>query len=124
LVPVQPLIQSLFGALMEIEVLVRIAGETKTSFYDIARETFAGLIGLSAEIVWRKFLYNGFQENSAAKPVNARAQSNAFGPSGAKTAALNKNHLEIVFYRDYKVDDGRFSNNSWMQELPDPITKL
>jgi molybdopterin-containing oxidoreductase family iron-sulfur binding subunit len=32
--------------------------------------------------------------------------------------------LEVVFYRDYKVDDGRFSNNGWLQELPDPITKV
>jgi molybdopterin-containing oxidoreductase family iron-sulfur binding subunit len=124
LVPVQPLIQPLFGALTEIEVLARIAGETKTSSYDIVRETFGGLTGLSGETAWRKFLYNGFQENSAAKPVNAQAIGGAFTPSGSKAAALDKDHLEVVFYRDYKVDDGRFSNNGWMQELPDPITKL
>ena len=32
--------------------------------------------------------------------------------------------VEIVIYPDYSVYDGRFSNNGWMQELPDPISKL
>jgi len=32
--------------------------------------------------------------------------------------------LEVVFAADYRVDDGRYINNGWMQEFPDPITKL
>ena len=32
--------------------------------------------------------------------------------------------LEVIFFRDAKVDDGRYANNGWMQELPDPITKM
>ena len=123
LVPVQPLIQPLFGALSEIEVLARIAGEEKTSPYDIVRETFAGISKSSDDSSWRKFLYNGFLENSAAKSVNARASGNT-SSTGAKAAALSKDNLEVVFYCDYKVDDGRYSNNGWLQELPDPITKL
>ena len=124
LVPVQPLIQPLFGGLTEIEVLARIAGVEKTSPYDIVRETFAAISGSSDETTWRKFLYNGFLENSAAKSVTASANTSAFGPAGAKVATLSKDNLEVVFYRDYKLDDGRYSNNGWMQELPDPVTKL
>ncbi len=32
--------------------------------------------------------------------------------------------LEIILPPDYSVYDGRFANNGWLQELPDPITKL
>ena len=123
LVPVQPLIQPLFGGLTEIEVLARIAGADKTSPYDIVRETFAEISGSNDDVAWRKFLYNGFLENSAAKSVSGSAQGiDAF--CGAKAVAVSKDNLEVVFYRDYKLDDGRYSNNGWMQELPDPVTKL
>src|SRR5207245_10075229 len=45
--------------------------------------------------------------------------------SAAKPAvAPTKESLEVVFHRDYRVDDGRYNNNGWLQELPDPITKL
>ncbi len=35
-----------------------------------------------------------------------------------------RQRLDVVFYRDAKMDDGRHNNNGWLQELPDPITKL
>ena len=35
-----------------------------------------------------------------------------------------RDKLDVVFYRDAKMDDGRHNNNGWLQELPDPITKL
>ncbi len=124
LVPVQPLLQPLFAGLSEIEILARIAGSEKISPYDIVRATFAEISGGDSESSWRKFLYNGFLENSASKGVSVRAVSGAFGNSGSKAPALGKNNLEVVFHRDYKVDDGRYSNNGWLQELPDPVTKL
>jgi molybdopterin-containing oxidoreductase family iron-sulfur binding subunit len=44
--------------------------------------------------------------------------------AAVKNPALSKSSLEVVFYRDYSLDDGRYSNNGWLQELPDPITKI
>ncbi|MEX2381366.1 MAG: 4Fe-4S dicluster domain-containing protein, partial [Opitutales bacterium] len=38
--------------------------------------------------------------------------------------AFSATHLEVRFTRDNLVDDGRFINNGWLQECPDPITKL
>ena len=31
---------------------------------------------------------------------------------------------DLVFHRDSKLDDGRYNNNGWLQELPDPVTKM
>jgi len=35
-----------------------------------------------------------------------------------------KDALEVTFQPDYSVFDGRYAMNPWLQELPDPITKL
>ena len=32
--------------------------------------------------------------------------------------------MEVVLIDDYKVDDGRYANNGWLQEMPHPITKM
>ena len=128
LVPIQPLIAPLFGGLTEIELLARIAGEGVTSSYEIVRETFAKIAGGGdVEGAWRKFLYNGFLEGSAAKPVEVHLNEGtvAGAVAGLKPAPWPaKDNLELVLYRDYKLDDGRYGNNGWLQELPDPVTKI
>ncbi len=116
LVPIQPLVQPLFGGITELELLARIAGESQTNPHEIVRATFAG-----SDEDWKKFLFNGYLAGSAAKAVNA--QFGATLPE-AKFAEPSAGSLEVVFYRDAKLDDGRYANNGWMQELPDPITKL
>ena len=35
-----------------------------------------------------------------------------------------KDSPEIVLVGSYSMDDGRYVNNGWLQEMPDPITKL
>lgn len=124
-VPVQPLIQPLFGAVTELEVLARLGGLAKTNPYDIVRETFTALDG-GDENAWRKFLHDGFLAGSADKSV---AVSLGAGVAVAFKAvkvmgAPSANDLEVVFQRSYSLDDGRFANNGWMQETPNPITKV
>ena len=127
LVPIQPLIAPLFGGLTELEVLARLAGWSKTDAYSIVRETFAKYVSADRfEAAWRKFLHDGFLADSAAQPVPVNLNEGAVSQAVAslKVAVPSKDNLEVVFFRDYKVDDGRYNNNGWLQELPDPITKM
>jgi molybdopterin-containing oxidoreductase family iron-sulfur binding subunit len=128
LVPIQPLIQPLFGGITELELLARIAGESQTNPYDLVRSTQNlgngvewGIGSLKAEEFWKKFLFNGFKPNSATVPVSANFSAQTPNIQSVTPSAQN---LEVIFYRDAKVDDGRYANNGWMQELPDPITKM
>jgi molybdopterin-containing oxidoreductase family iron-sulfur binding subunit len=127
LVPVQPLIAPLFGGISELDVLARIAGLGAASAYDVVRETFAGLVqGKDVEGAWRKFLHDGFLAGSAVPPVSVNLNEGKVR-SLVATADASKaggDNLEVVFHRDYRLDDGRYNNNGWLQELPDPITKI
>jgi molybdopterin-containing oxidoreductase family iron-sulfur binding subunit len=126
LVPIQPLIEPLFDGLTELEVLAILAGAEKTKPYEIVRETFR-LLGAPGENDWRKFLHDGFLAGSAAEPASVQFNSKLIGPVLGLMVPVgppNSRSLDVVFHRDSKMDDGRHNNNGWLQELPDPITKL
>jgi MoCo/4Fe-4S cofactor protein with predicted Tat translocation signal len=127
IVPVQPMILPLFGGITEIEVLARIVGEAKTDGYSLVYETVTGIAGGDAEKTFRRFLHDGLLADSAypVVPVNFTNDGLAKLANGAAApAALSKANLEVCFLNDHKLDDGRFANNGWLQECPDPITKI
>ena len=53
------------------------------------------------------------------KPVVARLSSTRWDAT-----TPTKDAVEVTFHASYAVGDGRFAMNPWLQELPDPITKL
>ena len=126
-VPVQPMILPLFDGLTELEVVAHLAGETETDPYTISYATIGQIGSGSPEAIFRKFLHDGLLEDSSYPTVSVRydqsgaAKLFAEGPS---YTALSENNLEVRFTIDHKVDDGRFANNGWLQECPDPITKI
>ncbi len=128
LVSIQPLIAPLFDGLTETEVLARLGASESVKAYDIARETFAAQTGGAFnEEKWKRFLHDGFLPGSASEPASVGLDNVAVAAELAKAAEapkLGQNNFEVVFARDYKLDDGRYANNGWLQELPDPITKL
>jgi molybdopterin-containing oxidoreductase family iron-sulfur binding subunit len=126
-VAVQPLIAPLFGGLTQLELLARIAGLPQTNPHDIVRATFAEIKGSNTENAWRTFLHDGFVPDTASKPVNAAFKADVAGQALQTIAAapkLDASNLEVVLHKSYSLDDGRYNNNGWLQELPDPITRI
>lgn len=129
LVPIQPLIQPLFGGLTELEFIARIAGESQTNPYEIVRETFQKNpisirpVGGTFEGNWKEFLFNGFEPKFIVESGIALF-FHGQPPEIEIVSAPSTQNLEVIFYRDAKVDDGRYANNGWMQELPDPVAKI
>ena len=128
LVSVQPLVEPLYAGLTESEVLARLGASEANKSHDIARETFASLTGGKLdEEKWKRFLHDGFLPGSATAPVGGALNDTAIVAELAKVTEppkLGAASLEVVLHRDTKLDDGRYANNGWLQELPDPITKI
>lgn len=74
---------------------------------------------------WKTLLKNGFADGTsfeAATPALAgRAGSEI---AKAKADAPTKDKLDVIFSTDSSVYDGRWIDNGWLQEAPDPISKL
>ncbi|MEO7297660.1 MAG: 4Fe-4S dicluster domain-containing protein, partial [Verrucomicrobiota bacterium] len=127
-VSIQPLIEPLFNGVTEIEILARIAGINTTRPLDIVRETFQTFRFDSGGDIfneaWKKFLHDGYLVKSESKAVTVSANLGGIGQELSKAKSSAAGEYEIVFHRDYSVDDGRYNNNGWLQETPDPITKV
>ena len=124
---VQPVILPLYNGINANELLAKIAG-VEAEPLQLVRETFLKVVGKQGDVTgdWVSTLKTGFAKGSAAKPVAATLQSAAVAKVIAEAQVLTGADagFEIVFITDSKVDDGRYANNGWLQELPDPITKL
>ena len=118
IVPVQPLIAPLFDAMTELEVLAIFADpEEPQSDHAVVKDTFSG-----DDAAWQHYLHRGYQEGSALDPIPVEELELSKGLPDIPYRQVSD--LEVVFTRDYSVDDGRFANNGWCQEVPDPITKI
>jgi len=75
---------------------------------------------------WSQALRDGFAKGKrlpTAKVITEPAS--IFGSKGVKIADLpHAEGLELVLTVSGATYDGRFVNNGWLQEAPDPITKL
>ncbi len=125
---VQPLIQPLYDGKTPAEVLALVMGETPASGYDIVRRTFQPLCrAADFESWWQHVLHDGLVSETAwpqaAPTPNAGAWLNKLTESAGQDGG-GGGQVEVVFTSDHHVYDGRFANNGWLQEMPDPITKL
>ncbi|MDQ6630320.1 MAG: 4Fe-4S dicluster domain-containing protein, partial [Verrucomicrobiota bacterium] len=125
---VQPLILPLYAGKSAHEMLDAMMLPPGRSDYEIVHDFWnshraSGVSPEASEQNWRQALHDGLIANTELpeKKVSARAISENMFSLPPKAAVQN---LEITFRPDATLNDGRFANNGWLQELPKPITKL
>jgi molybdopterin-containing oxidoreductase family iron-sulfur binding subunit len=120
---VQPLILPLFGGKTTSEVLGLMVVDKDRPGYDIVRDTWKPIIG-EAEFdkKWNRVLHDGLLAGSELTEVAPSGKADAF--AGLAGVSGSANGLEIVFVPSPALHDGRYANDGWLQELPDPLTKL
>jgi molybdopterin-containing oxidoreductase family iron-sulfur binding subunit len=125
---IQPLVAPLFDGKGEGELLAMLVGDTSGPLSRL-REYWRGeLAGPDFEVRWRRALQRGLIEGSESPRVPATPDWGALLPIVRMPASAEGREagetMEIALVPDPSVYDGRFANNAWLQELPDPLTKL
>ena len=117
---IQPLIQPLYESRSHLEILDVLVNQYAHTSYEIVRNYWNTNApkGGDYEQWWRQSVHDGLIPNSALPPITPKVNA-----SWAPRTSTGQG-LEIVFRPDPYLYDGRFANNTWLQELPQPMTKL
>ncbi|HEX4822930.1 MAG TPA: TAT-variant-translocated molybdopterin oxidoreductase [Candidatus Polarisedimenticolaceae bacterium] len=117
---VQPLILPLFAGKSVVEMLGLMTTGKEASAHDLVQESWKEILGAADfERKWNRVLHDGVLPNSFTAQVTP---SVAYKTSQQST--VDSQQYEVHFRPSPYVHDGRFSNNGWLQELPDHVTKL
>ena len=115
----QPTINPLFKQTKQLQdILLELTGN-KSSYYDYLKSNSAAYtVGSS----WNKVVHDGVIVG------NANGVSVATGDFASAASNLSKSAvkvpLELVLYTKTGLGDGQQANNPWLQEFPDPITRV
>ena len=107
-----------------------LLGQPKAEGPQLVQETFRETAPPGDfETAWTKFLHDGFATDLSAQDHPTNFNGNSAGGVAHTLwsndiAAPTPDSPEIVLVGSYSVDDGRYINNGWLQEMPDPISKL
>ena len=114
----QPTIRPLFNTKQFQDVLLSLNGLTGT-FYDYLKANSAGIIAGSS---WNKVLHDGVF--IGAIPSVSGGTADYAGAANALAQSKASQGLELVLYTKTGMGDGQQANNPWLQEFPDPITRV
>ncbi len=121
----QPLIEPLYGSKSAAEVVALIAGYKDRRGYDIVRNYWMSRWpAKEAEKTWRKALHDGIAPGGGSALANVRADAKRVAAAVEAWRAPAAKGLEIAFHPGWAAWDGRFANNGWLQETPEPMTRL
>lgn len=118
----QPLILPINKGRSVLEIAAQIAGSKDRKGYDIVKNYWtAQWPAAEREAKFRKALHDGVIAGSQYAEVKS-----GFDPKRVTlpAAAAKSTQTEVVFVPSWTLYDGRYANNAWMQEMPDPMTKL
>ncbi|TDG38007.1 4Fe-4S dicluster domain-containing protein [Pedobacter changchengzhani] len=123
---VQPTINPVFNSRQAEESLLTWADAPEKSYYKYVRSAWEAKVLPSLSLTWEDVLEKGIV-NLPAKTAVAYNFSLALDSVTTtilnNSKALNKD-IQVQLYESIGIRDGKHGNNAFMQELPDPVTKV
>lgn len=117
----QPTIAPLFKTRAAQDTLLTWTGNTAVWAEYLKNEWISKL---GSQEAWDKALQDGVVEPAAAPALGGAAFAGDIAGAAAKINSAKKGgKYELVLYEKVAIGNGRQSNNPWLQEMPDPITR-
>ena len=122
---VQPLILPLFQGKSAVEMLGVLTTGKEASGHDLVQETWKEILG-PADFArrWNRLLHDGLLASSFTPQVTPSVAVKAEVFQASQQSIVDSRQFEIHFRASPYLHDGRWSNNGWLHELPDHVTKL
>lgn len=127
----QPTINPLFDTRQMQDCLLKWTGSTET-YYDYIRATWeeSTFKMQSASVFfndfWNNCLHEGFFMGAQSAQESEALAENTVNIESARASIKNakSGDWELEFYSKVGIGDGKQAHNPWLQELPDPISKM
>ena len=119
-VPVQPLIAPLFDTVSDLEMILALVGSDQTP-HELVKSLHSDLEGAKP---FDDFLRLGVHPEKPSSHSKVIQLADYFKDLDPATNLTGPDNLDLLIIPDFHAWDGRYINNGWMQECPDPITKL
>jgi MoCo/4Fe-4S cofactor protein with predicted Tat translocation signal len=117
----QPTINPLFKTRAYQTSLLKWAGSA-TDYENYFKNYWTSKLG-SAD-AYNTALQKGILQPETPAVASATFNASAVAPAAAKIAAAQGGDYELVIYQKIGMGHGTQANNPWLQELPDPISKV
>ena len=114
----QPTIRPLFNTKQFQDVLLSLNGAIGT-YYDYIKANSASIISGST---WNQVLHDGIFVGTI--PTASGGTADYSGAANALAQSKAASSYELVLYTKTGLGDGQQANNPWLQEFPDPITRV
>jgi MoCo/4Fe-4S cofactor protein with predicted Tat translocation signal len=115
----QPTINPLFKQTKQLQDLLLDWSGNKTSYYDYLK---TNSVSYTSGASWNKVVHDGFVVGTSAYIGSASGDFGSAASALSKSAAKGK--MELILYTKTGLGDGQQANNPWLQEFPDPITRV
>jgi molybdopterin-containing oxidoreductase family iron-sulfur binding subunit len=117
----QPLINPLYNGITEYELCMLLLGKNTDRYEELIRGYWKDRLNIADfENFWHNTLHDGVMAGSALSPLDVKREGIGDEPKNIASEII----WTLLIRPDPHILDGRFSNNSWLQELPKPLIKL
>ncbi|MFC1223632.1 TAT-variant-translocated molybdopterin oxidoreductase [Pedobacter sp. BG31] len=125
---VQPTINPVFNSRQAEESLLTWADAPVKDYYQFVRSNWEAKMLPAVGLKWEEVLEKGVV-TSAAKPAASYSFTQSLAQVATSIANSSKafkggDQIELQVYENVPMRDGKNANNAFLQELPDPVSKV